>query len=45
MIKTGNKLERDFANLIKGMHEKPTVKIQLNRERLNIFTLKSKTSQ
>ena len=43
--KNWHKLEGDFVNLIKDMHEKPTVKIRLNGERLNIFTLKSGTRE
>ena len=46
MIKI-NKLQvkRNFLSLIKGIYKKPTAIIILNSERLNAFSLKSRTTQ
>lgn len=38
-------IERNFLNLIKGIYEKPTTNFILNGERLNAFSLRSRTGQ
>ena len=43
MIKTLKKLgiEGNYLNIIKAIHEKPTVKVILNSEKLKAFPLRS----
>ena len=47
MIKTLQKagLEGTYLNIIKAISDKPTAKIILNGERLQVFTLRSGTRQ
>ena len=45
MIKTLQKAEETYLNIIKAIHDKPTANIILNCEKLKAFPLKSGTRQ
>jgi hypothetical protein len=45
MIKSQNKLERSYLNIIKAIYDKPTANLIVNRENLKAFLLTSGTRQ